>query len=138
MPSICPDRLRRIRRLAVDADAARDRLRDEISDARDDLRRLKLQQGEARKAPAPPAPPAPPEGGTVGPRSGAAPKDAVAHADARVAQVEAQLAELQDAYSAASRKAGKANTLWTKCQDFARQHGVTETTFETEGASHAQ
>jgi len=138
MPSISPDRLRRIRRIAVEADAARNRLRDEMSDARDDLRRLQLQQAEARKAPAPPPRPAPPEAAEVGPRSGAAPRDALAHADARVAQVEAQLAELQDAYSTASAKAGRANTLWTNCQDFARKHGVTETSFQAEVASHAQ
>lgn len=117
MSPICPVRLRHIRRLAVDADAARERVRDELYDARELQRRLQLHEPSSKASK----------------HHHEAPPPATSHV-----QVTARLNDLREALNAASQKASQANTLWVACREYARQNGIDVNTFHQEPSAHDQ
>jgi hypothetical protein len=130
MAEIDPNQLRHIRRLAEDADAAFDRLRNDVADARDELQQAQRQQEQAHRG-------APPQRMAVRPsdgehtvirapagRHGEQGGDDRDAADARVDRARQTLQRLQAEQKAAGEHARHAKALWRNCADYARKHGV--------------
>lgn len=129
MPDICPDRLRHVRRLAEDADAAFERRRRDAADARTELQRAQRQQEQAHRAPRPQPSAAPSGGGgrtviraPAGRQDGRG--DHREAADQEVTQAKAALQRVQDEQKAAGERARNARQLWRNCAEYARKRGV--------------